>query len=279
MQVKKVKEFFQITLGATIVAVAVFFFMLPSHISVGSATALAMMLSTIIPLPVSVINLIMNIGLLVVGYLIIGPEFGLKTVYASILMPLVMGLLEILFPNFQSITQDPLLDVICYILVVGVGLSLLFSCNASSGGLDIVAKILNKYQRMDLGKAMGLAGMLIAALSAFFYDSKTVVISLVGTYFSGMLVDHFIFGMNIKRRVCILSDKLDEIVQFILHDLRSGATLYEATGAYNGEKRREAVVIVDKMEYRLLMEYLKKTDPKAFITVIAVNEIHYTPKK
>lgn len=279
MQLKKLKEFFQITLGATIVAVAVYFFMLPSHISVGSATALAMMLSTVIPLPVSVINLIMNIGLLAVGYLIIGPEFGLKTVYASILMPLVMGLLEILFPNFQSVTQDPLLDVICYILVVGVGLSLLFSCNASSGGLDIVAKILNKYQRMDLGKAMGLAGMLIAALSAFFYDSKTVAISLVGTYFSGMLVDHFIFGMNIKRRVCILSDKLDEIVQFILHDLRSGATLYEATGAYNGEKRREAVVIVDKMEYRLLMEYMKKTDPKAFITVIAVNEIHYTPKK
>ncbi|MBR2053380.1 MAG: YitT family protein [Clostridia bacterium] len=279
MKLKKVKEFLQITLGATIVAVAVYFFMLPSHISVGSATALAMMLNTVIPLPVSAINLMMNVGLLVVGYLIIGPEFGIKTVYASILMPLVMGLLEVIFPNFQSITQDPLLDVICYILVVGVGLSLLFSCNASSGGLDIVAKILNKYQRMDLGKAMGLAGMLIAALSAFFYEPKIVVISLIGTYFSGMLVDHFIFGMNIKRRVCILSEKLDDIVQFILHDLHSGATLYEATGAYNGEKRREAVVIVDKMEYRLLMEYLKKTDPKAFVTVIAVNEIHYTPKK
>ena len=279
MKLKKVKEFLQITLGATIVAVAVYFFMLPSHISVGSATALAMMLNTVIPLPVSAINLMMNVGLLVVGYLIIGPEFGIKTVYASILMPLVMGLLEVIFPNFQSITQDPLLDVVCYILVVGAGLAILFPRNASSGGLDIVAKILNKYQRMDLGKAMGLAGMLIAALSAFFYEPKIVVISLIGTYFSGMLVDHFIFGMNIKRRVCILSEKLDDIVQFILHDLHSGATLYEATGAYNGEKRREAVVIVDKMEYRLLMEYLKKTDPKAFVTVIAVNEIHYTPKK
>lgn len=279
MQLKKIKDFVQITIGASIVAVAVYFFMLPSHISVGSATALAMMLNSFIPLPVSMINLIINVGLLVLGYLIIGPEFGIKTVYASILMPLVMGLLEILFPNFQSITKDPLLDVICYILVVGVGLSLLFSCNASSGGLDIVAKILNKYQRMDLGKAMGFAGMLIAALSAFFYDAKTVAISLVGTYFSGMLIDHFIFGMNIKRRVCILSEKLDDIVQFILHDLHSGATLYEAVGAYNGEKRKEAVVIVDKIEFRMLMDYLKKTDPKAFVTVIAVNEIHYTPKK
>lgn len=276
---KKISEFLRITAGASIVAAAVFFFMLPSHVSVGSGTALAMMLSTLIPLPVSALNLIMNIGLLVIGYFLIGPEFGIKTVYASILMPVVMGALEFAFPGFQSITQDPLLDVICYILVVGVGLSMLFSCNASSGGLDIVAKLLNKYLRMELGKALGMTGMLVAALSAFFYEPKIVVISLIGTYFGGMMVDHFIFGMNIKRRVCILSDKLDEIVQFILHDLHSGATLYEAIGAYNGEKRKEAVVIVDKMEYRLLMDYLKKTDPKAFVTVISVNEINYQPKQ
>lgn len=279
MRNKRIKEFFRITLGTAIVAAAVFFFMLPSHISVGSGTALAMMLSSVLPLPVSVINLVMNVGLLVIGYFLIGPEFGIKTVYASILMPVLMGVLEMIFPDFRSITQDPLLDVLCYILVVGVGLSLLFSCNASSGGLDIVAKILNKYLRMEMGKALSLAGMLVAALSAFFYEPKIVVISLLGTYFGGMMVDHFIFGLNIKRRVCILSDKLDEIVHFILHDLHSGATLYEAIGAYNGEKRKEAVVIVDKMEYRLLMDYVKKMDPKAFVTVISVNEISYQPKK
>ena len=139
---------------------------------------------------------------------------------------------------------------------------------------------MNKYLKIGLGTAIMISGVAVALTSAFYVDDKRiVVISVLGTYFSGMLVDHFIFGMNIKRRVCILSEKLDDIVQFILHDLHSGATLYEATGAYNGEKRREAVVIVDKMEYRLLMEYLKKTDPKAFVTVIAVNEIHYTPKK
>lgn len=279
MRNKKVKEFIRITLGAAIVAAAVFFFMLPSHVSVGSGTALSMMLSSILPLPVSVINLVMNVGLLVLGYFLIGPEFGVKTVYASILVPVLMGVLEIIFPGFQSITKDPLLDVICYILVVGVGLSFLFSCNASSGGLDIVAKILNKYLRMEMGKALSLAGMLVAALSAFFYEPKIVVISLLGTYFGGIMVDHFIFGLNIKRRVCILSEKLDEIVKFILHDLHSGATLYEAIGAYNGEKRKEAVVIVDKMEYRLLMDYVKKIDPKAFVTVISVNEISYQPKK
>ena len=191
-----IKELAIITVGNVIVAAAVFFFMLPSHVPVGSGAALAMVLSNFIPLSVSTITLIMNVGLLIIGFLLIGPEFGAKTVYCSILMPVVMGVFEKIFPNFQSITQDPLLDVICYILVVGVGLAILFSRNASSGGLDIVAKIMNKYLKMDLGKAMSTSGIVVALSSALCYDSKTVVLSLLGTYFGGMIVDHFIFGIN-----------------------------------------------------------------------------------
>lgn len=276
---KLLKDFVTITVGDIIVAIAVYFFMLPSQVSVGSGTALAMVLSNFIPLSVSTMTLLLNVVLLIIGYLLIGPEFGVKTVYASILMPLVMGLFEILFPNFQSITHDPVLDVVCYILVVGVGLSMLFSCNASSGGLDIVAKLMNKYLRMELGKAMSLSGMLVALSSAVCYEPKIVVISLLGTYFGGLVVDQFIFGRNIKRRVCILSEKTEEITRFILHDLHSGATLYDAIGAYNGQVRKEIVVIVDKQEYRALMDYMQKTDPKAFVTVISVNEISYQPKK
>jgi len=199
------KEFAIITVGTFIVAVAVFFFMLPSHVSVGSGTALAMVLSNFIPLSVATITLIMNVGLLIVGYLLVGPEFGVKTVYCSVLMPVIIGIFEQIFPNFQSITQDPLLDVICYILVVGVGLAILFPRNASSGGLDIVAKILNKYLKIEVGKAMSAAGIVVALSSALCYDSKIVVLSVLGTYFGGMVVDHFIFGMNIKRRVCVIS--------------------------------------------------------------------------
>lgn len=224
MKVKNLlKEFAVITAGTVIVAAAVFFFMLPSHVSVGSGAALAMVLSNYIPLSVATITLIMNAGLLIIGFILVGPEFGIKTVYCTILMPLVMGLFEILFPNFQSITQDPILDVCCYILVVGVGLAILFSRNASSGGLDIVAMIMNKFLRMDLGKAMSVSGMVVALSSALCYDSKTVVLSLLGTYFGGMIVDHFIFGMNIKRRVCIISEKLEDITEFVLHELHSGA--------------------------------------------------------
>ena len=274
-----IKEFAVITAGTVIVAAAVFFFMMPSHVSVGSGAALAMVLSNFIPLPVSVITLIMNVGLLIIGFILIGPEFGAKTIYCSILMPLIMGVFEIFFPNFQSITQDPLLDVICYILVVGVGLAILFPRNASSGGLDIVAKILSKYLGMDLGKAMSFSGMVVALSSALCYDSKTVILSLLGTYFGGMIVDHFIFGMNIKRRVCVISKDLDTIVDFVLHELHSGATLNEIIGAYDRTPTVEMVTIVDKHEYRRLMDYVRKIDPKAFVTVYSVSEIRYQPKK
>ena len=272
------KEFAIITVGTAIVAAAVFFFMLPSHVSVGSGAALAMVLSNFIPLSVSAITLIMNVGLLIIGFILIGPEFGAKTIYCSILMPVIMGIFEWIFPNFQSITQDPLLDVICYILVVGVGLSILFSRNASSGGLDIVVKILNKYLRMDMGKAMSYSGMAVALSSAFCYDSKTVVLSLLGTYFGGILVDNFIFGINIKRRVCVISKELDDIVDFVLHTLHSGATLNEIVGAYDKTPKTEMITIVDKHEYRRLMDYIRQVDPKAFVTVYSVSDMRYQPK-
>jgi len=274
-----VKEWLQIIVGLAIVAAAVYFFMLPSHVSVGSASALAMIISNFVPLPVSAITLIMNIVLLILGYFLIGPEFGGKTLFCAVLMPGMLWVLEMLFPNFQSLTQEPLLDVICYILVVGVGLSMLFSCNASSGGLDIVAKLMNKFLRMDLGQAMSISGMLVALASALCYDKKIVVLSVLGTYFGGLVVDHFIFGLNIKRKVCIISPKVEQIVDYILHDLHSGCSLYDVIGAYDKTTRREINVIVDKQEYRALMDYMKKTDPKAFITVYSVNEISYQPKK
>ena len=276
---KTIREFAIISVGTAIVAAAVFFFMLPSHVSVGSGAALAMVLSNFIPLSVSTITLIMNVGLLIIGFILIGPDFGAKTVYCSILMPVIMGVFEKIFPNFQSITQDPLLDVICYILVVGIGLAILFSRNASSGGLDIVAKIMNKYLKMDLGQAMSASGIVVALSSALCYDSKTVVLSLLGTYFGGLVVDHFIFGINIKRRVCVISNQLEPIVNYVLHELHSGATLNEIIGAYDRTPKMEMVTIVDKNEYKKLMDYVRDIDPKAFVTVYSVSDMRYMPKK
>ena len=163
-------------------------------------------------------------------------------------------------------------------LVVGIGMAILFSRNASSGGLDIVAKIMNKYLRMDLGKASSVAGIAIALSSAFVYDTKTVVLSVLGTYFGGIVLDKFIFGMGLKKKVCIISPKLDLFKEYILNELHSGATIYESYGAYDNVSRKEIVTIVDKSEFRRLMDFIKKTDPKAFVTVYAVNEMQYQPK-
>lgn len=279
MMKKLIKEYMLITVGALIASAAIFFFMLPSKVAVGSGSGLAMILSNFIPLPVSVISLIQNVFLLIMGFILIGPEFGAKTVYASVIVPVGVGIFELLFPNFQSLTHDPLIDVICYILICGIGMAILFSLNASSGGLDIVAKIMNKYLKMELGTAVSVSGIAVALASAVCYDTKSVVIGVLGTYFSGMIVDKFIFGLNIKRRVCVISERLDEIVDFILHELHSGATLYEGIGAYDNTPRKEVIAIVDKQEYRRLMDFVTRTDPKAFVTVYSVNSVRYMPKK
>ena len=271
-------DFSIITFGAAIAAAAIYFFMLPSNVAVGSASALAMVLGNVIPLPVSVLNLIINVVLLIIGFILIGPEFGAKTIYTSVMVPVFMGVFELVFPNFMSLTRDPLLDVLCYVLIVGVAMAILFSRNASSGGLDIIAKILNKYFKIELGKAYSITGIAVALTSIFFFDTKIVVLSVLGTYFGGIVVDHFIFGLNIKRRVCVISPKLDEIVDYIIHDLHSGATLNEITGAYENTPRKEVITIVDKNEYRKLMDYIRRVDPKAFVTVYSVSDMRYQPK-
>ena len=274
-----IKETSILTVAVAIIAAAVYFFLVPSHASVSSISGLGIVLSNFIPLPLSAITMILNVVLLIIGFFTCGREFGVKTVYTSVMLPLFLGAFEEIFPDFGSMTNSQELDVLCYILVVSVGLSILFNRNASSGGLDIVAKIMNKYLHMDLGKAMSLSGMCVALSSALVYDKKTVVLSLLGTYFNGLVLDHFIFDHNIKRRVCIITKKEEELRQFIIHDLHSGATIYESIGAYNMEKRNEIITIVDKGEYQKLMNYMNREDPKAFITVYTVSDMRYQPKR
>ena len=253
-----IKETLILTAAMAIVAGAVYFFLLPSHASVSSISGLGIILSNFVPLPLSAITMILNVLLLIIGFFTCGKEFGAKTVYTSIVLPLFLALFERIFPNIGSLTDSQELDVLCYILTVSIGLSILFNRNASSGGLDIVAKIMNKYLHMDLGKAMSLSGMCVALSAALVYDKKTVVLSVLGTYFNGIILDHFIFNHNVKRRVCIITKKEEELRHFIINDLHSGATIYESIGAYNMEKRNEIITIVDKSEYQKLMNYINR---------------------
>ena len=274
-----IRETVILTAAVAIIAAAVYFFLLPSHASVSSISGLGIVLSNFIPLPLSAITMILNVVLLIIGFFTCGREFGAKTVYTSVMLPLFLGLFEKTFPDIGSLTDSQELDVLCYILVVSIGLSILFNRNASSGGLDIVAKIMNKYLHMDLGRAMSLSGMCVALSAALVYDKKTVVLSILGTYFNGIILDYFIFSHNVKRRVCIITKKEEALRRFIVEDLHSGATIYEAIGAYNMEKHNEIITIVDKSEYQKLMNYISREDPLAFITIYNVSDMRYQPKQ
>jgi uncharacterized membrane-anchored protein YitT (DUF2179 family) len=273
-----IKEIFILTMATIIIGAAVFFFLMPSHATVSSIAGLSIVLTNFVPLPVSMITMILNVFLLIIGFITCGPEFGYKTVYTSILLPVVIGVFERAFPDFESFTGDATLDVLCYIFFVSIGIAILFNRNASSGGLDIVAKILNKYLRIDLGKAMSVAGLCVAASSILVYDSKTLFLSILGTYFNGVILDHFIFDQKLKRRVCIVSPFEKDIREFILNELHSGASIYKAIGAYRMQEHDEIITIVDKNEFQKLMAFIDKVDPQAFVTVYKVSEMQYRSK-
>ena len=268
-----VKEYAIITAGIFLTAAAVYFFMMPANIVLGSITGLAMVLVNFIPVQVSVMTFILNVFCLVIGFLLVGKEFGAKTVYTSVLLPVFLYVLELLFPNNNSLTNDLLLDTLCCIILISIGQTLMFNANASSGGLDIVAKILNKYFHLELGKGIALAGILTVATTILVYDAKTLIVGILGTYFNGLVLDEYISGFARRKRVCFLSEKYQEIAEYIMHDIKRGVTLYEAKGGYDQSKKVEVQTILTQNEYGQLIDYIHKTDPKAFVTVSTVSEV------
>ena len=269
----KLKEWIHITIGILLISMGVYFFLVPSEVIFGSVSGLSFVLSQLIPIPMSIIAFILNMALLIVGYIFIGKEFGTKTVYTSILLPVFLWIFEQVFPMQGSITNNNIYDLMLYILMVALGQAMLFNVNASSGGLDVVAKIINKYTHMEIGKACTIAGFITAASSIIVYDFGTMIVSLLGTYLNGMVVDYFIEGFNKKKRVCIVSDDHEQIQDYIMNTMHRGVTVYPIIGGYNKEEKVELLTIVTKYEYKQLLNYLKTNDFNAFVTVSTVNEV------
>lgn len=267
------KDYGAITIGMMIASIGIYFFMMPANVILGSITGLAIILTNFFPIPVSVMTFILNVICLVIGFALIGKEFGAKTVYSSILLPVFLNILEHLFPNNPSLTNDIILDTLACILILSVGQSIMFNANASSGGLDIIAKVLNKYLHIELGQGVALAGIVTVLLSVFVYDAKTLVVGIMGTYFNGLVVDAYIGGFSRRKRICILSEKQDEISDYIMNTLHRGVTLYPAKGGYDHKEKTELLTILANNEYGLLMEFIRNTDPNAFLTVSTVNEV------
>lgn len=276
-----VYEYGFITLAMLIISASVYFFLIPSKVVIGSISGLAMVLSELTGFSIAVITMVLNVALLIVGFLFIGREFGVKTVYTSLLLPVFLGIFEVACPLSGSVTGNNVYDVAAYILLVGFGQAILFNVNASSGGIDIAAKMISKYTRMEIGKAVTLAGMVTAMSSFFVYGPGCVVVSMIGTYANGQAVDYFIGGFNKKKRVCILSKNHEEIQDFILNEIGRGITIYTAKGAFEKEEQTELVTIMSVNEYKILLNYLHNSDFKVFVTISTVNEVigMWNPKK
>lgn len=267
------KEYGIMLAGSFLVAAAVVFFMVPSELVFGSVSGLSLILTQVIPIKISIMNLILNLFFLILGFLFVGKEFGAKTVFTAVMIPVFMFVLELFFPNQPSLTDNKWLDMLACIYLVSAGQTLLFQVNASSGGLDIPAKMMNKYLHIELGKAVGIVGIVTVLSSIFVYDSATVVAGIIGTYLNGRVVDDFVSGFNRKKRVCILSEKNEEIQRFIQQDINRGVTLYQAVGGYEKKEKTEIVTILAQNEYIRLINYVRAVDPNAFVTVCSVNEV------
>lgn len=267
------KSFLTMLVGMFLISVAVYYIMMPANLVLGSLSGLVLVLVHFIPLKVSTLTFILNVILLVCGYIFIGKEFGTKTVVTSLLLPLYLRIFEIITPNVSSVSGNIVIDLACFMVVISMGQALLFNMNASSGGLDVVAKLLNKYLGFKIGESLTIAGFIIAGTSIFVYDRETMVISLIGTYVYGLVLDRYCDGFRLRKKVCILSEKYQEIQEYIVKELYRGATLYHAYGGMGLTERMEVVTILEKSEYGKLLAYIHQTDPAAFVTVSTVNEV------
>ncbi len=270
---QKVREYIIITIAMAIVSAAVYFFMISSGIVIGSVSGLALVLSQLASIPVSVITFALNVVLLVIGFIFVGKDFGAKTVYTSMLLPVFLWIFEQMAPNAGSATGNTVFDLAAYILVAGLGQALLFHVNASSGGLDILAKVVNKFTHLELGKAVMIIGIITSLTSILVYDVPTLIVGILGTYANGIAVDYFIDGFNKRKRVCILSNEYALIESYIMNELNRGVTKYEAQGAYGGKKQTELVTILSQQEYKQLLNYLHQNHTNIFVTVSTVNEV------
>ena len=280
------KELFIMTLGMAIAAAAVYYFMMPSKLVLGSISGLSIVLSNVftmlgIPVKVSAVVTVINAILLILAWLLIGKEFGAKTVYtAMILGPLlefwekVCPYEKLVEPGLTSVMGDPLMDLIVFVLVVSISQTILFSINASTGGLDILAKIVNKYLHFDIGVSVTVAGAIICCTAFAINPFRMVVIGLIGTWMNGLALDYFMASVNKRKRICIVSERNEEIRAYIIDTLERGCTLYDVHGGFSGAPHVEIQALLTQDEFSRVMNFVKKNDIQAFITAGNVSEIY-----
>ena len=286
------KEFIIMTVGMFFGAAAVYYFLTPSKLIIGTISGLSIVLSQFIPIKVSLMIFIINGILLLLAWLLIGKEFGAKTVYTALILGPLMDVWEAIMPasklaalrmasdmpinttNPGSVMGDPWLDLVCFVLMLSISQAILFNINASTGGLDIIAKIINKYTHLDIGLSVTIGGGLICCTAFLINPFHMVIIGLIGTWINGLVVDYFMASLNRKKRVCIISDDYEKIREYIVGTLHRGCSLYHVKGGYTLKEQTEIEALLTKDEFAALMEFVKENASQAFITAGNVSEVY-----
>ena len=280
------KELFIMTVGMFIAAASVYYFLVPSKIVVGSISGLSIVISTLfenagIAIKVSTVVLVINAILLVLAYFLIGKEFGLKTCYTALILGPMMDVWEkicpytsLLAPGETSVMGDLWFDLVCFVLILSLSQAIMFQINASTGGLDILAKIVNKYLHFDIGLSVTIAGIVICCTAFTVNPFRLVIIGLIGTWLNGLIVDYFMVSFNRRKRVCVITEESERIRDFIVNKIQRGCSLYDVTGGYKGEKRHEIQTLLTKDEFADLMKYIRDEKISAFITAGNVSEVY-----
>lgn len=270
---KKIKEYFLITIGSILVAIGINYFLLPNNLAAGGVSGLAMVIGRYIPsLPIGLMMLVMNIILFIIAFVVLGSGFGAKTIYSSLSLSGIIWFLERLMPIYKPLTGDILIELIFGILISAIGMGIIFNQNASTGGTDIVAKIINKYLHVDIGKSLLLSDFFITLLAAIAFDVRTGMYALLGVVMNGFVIDTVIEGLNISKQVMIISTKTEDIKNFILNDLGRGATVYSAKGAFTKEEKEIITTTIGRKEVIRLKYFVSEIDNRAFMTIIDAHE-------
>ncbi|MGN0201663.1 MAG: YitT family protein [Candidatus Cryptobacteroides sp.] len=288
------KEFLLITLGMLLSAMAVYYFLLPGNLIIGTVSGLAIVLSGVfaalgIQIKVSLMVTILNVILIVLALLLLGREFGIKTIYASLILGPMMDLCELVMPyesliapGTNSVMGDIWFDLMCFVILLSISQALLFNINASTGGLDIAAKIINKYFHMDIGASVTVAGFATCITAFAVNPFRLVIIGILGTWLNGIVVDFFTATLNRRKRVCIVSKDYEKTRKFIVESLGRGCSLYPLIGGYTGEQGIEVQALLTQDEFANLMEFIRRENISAFVTASNVSEIYglwLKPKK
>lgn len=266
-------EYTVLTLATLIMAAGIYLFRFPNHFSFGGVTGFAVVLSALFPISASGVTTVMNVGLLILGLVVLGRSFGIKTIYVTALLSGTLSLAERLFPMTVPLTDEPLLELIFAIVIPAIASAVFFNMEASSGGTDIIAMILTKYTRLNITTTLMLADVLVAVSAFFIFDTETGLYSVCGLLAKSLVIDSVIENINLCKVFTIICDDPEPIANFILYKLERGMTTYKAVGGYKKEEKTVIITIMRRSQAIELRKFIRVNEPSAFIAITNSSEI------